>query len=149
MKTAYGTQEPKPEKIRANYVLLFVILAAILVASAGGWLGRKEPAVTITADNYILFLSEPEQYSVSLEEITSVELLHAFEAGDMIREAHGDGFVYGKWVNADYGTYQGLFYERVNTWIVIRTSSQCVVFNYLTDNNTEAFYNGLLQLMAE
>jgi len=93
-----------------------------------------------------------DECTVLYEDITSVSLVSAssLDYGTMTADGHeGKKYKSGIYENEEFGTYSLFVSTSVDNAIILKTADTACVFNFESEDNTEAVYNALCKLLSE
>ncbi len=147
------SRETSDKKLIRTYQRMFIVILVVVIAATAyiGIFRHSVAILNVTDDNRLVFSPESgDGMTIPITEIQSVEKCTNMELGECITADNGTGYTYGLWKNESLGQYRLFDYDSARNYIILKTNTLgTVVFNYMNTNNTDAFYEGLMDLIEE
>ena len=134
----------KQQKARNTFLTLLIPILILLYIFFGGSVGISldfgEDALAISA--------EKQDWSIPYEQIISLELVNAEDFGILLNGTEKRMLHYGTYENDPWGQYTLCIDPRIETCIVIETTSGFFVLNYENEESTKQLYIMFSELLA-
>jgi hypothetical protein len=145
------TQREDKKLIQTYQKMMLILFAVVIIMSVVlGLANHAKDIITVTQDDILIFAPENgQEQRIAISEIDSLTLLDQLTIVDDGNAAEGTGYTYGSGEIEQIGTVYYYDYSAAKNYIVLESEENCIVFNYLTTENTSGFYEGLLALMDE
>lgn len=129
-----------------NTIKVFLVCVLIILAvNSFGFFKKAEVSLKIEDDVFSMLYQEEAVIRFTKEEISSVELLDTFDAGEALEAVSEEGYLVGEWENDVWGTYTLCINQEIETYVVVTTDERIFVFNYMNEDTTESICSALLE----
>jgi hypothetical protein len=130
---------------KAIRILGICFLVGILIY----FLTKNNVGISIAVKDDYLSLSYPSEVPVTInyKDILSVNERGDLELGKYILGIETNNYKFGVWDNGEFGEYHLCIYTNVGQYIVVKTSTDILVFNFENVDATDSFYKAFTELL--